>query len=89
MENNLNKIKTLRKYLGLTQVEFADILEIKQNHLSNIEKGERNITLDIAQKLCNYFDLSLDWLIRDKGEAPTRIHIVKKYESSLKSEKVL
>jgi transcriptional regulator with XRE-family HTH domain len=75
------KIRDIRKNLGLTQKEFAEMLGVTQNHLSNIEKGDRGLTLEMAEKICDYFDLSLDWLIRDRGEPPTRVHIVEKYET--------
>ncbi len=86
---NWTKVRIIRKNVGLTQDEFSKILNITRSHLSNIESGDRGITLDIALKICNIFDISMDWFTRDLGEAPSTIHIVKKYESSLKPEKVL
>lgn len=40
MENNTGKVlRAIRKYYGLSQIEFAEIIEINQSTLSRIEKG--------------------------------------------------
>jgi transcriptional regulator with XRE-family HTH domain len=50
-----NKIKTLRKELGITQENMAEYLCISQNAYSLIEKGKTKIDIDrllqITQKL--------------------------------------
>lgn len=80
--NSCTKLRKIRKDIGLTQTEFAQMLGITQNHLSYIEKGERNVTIEIAKTIASVFDISLDWLLMDKGEAPTRIHLIQNYELS-------
>lgn len=46
-----NRIKMLRVQRCLSQMEVAKSLEISQAHLSNIESGRNNITLENLLKL--------------------------------------
>ena len=60
MEGDLQKLlgRNLRAYRrarGLSQEEFAELLEVHRTYMGGIERGERNLTLKsverIAQKL--------------------------------------
>lgn len=56
------KIKARRKYLGMTQLEFSEILSLTRTSVSNIETGRQNIGIDrlveIADALrCDLADL--------------------------------
>jgi|SRR5690554_1912760 len=50
----------LRQMSGLSQKQLAEYLGIDQSYISKIEKGERALTLDIAEKmaLLNGYDVS-------------------------------
>lgn len=61
-----NRLKLLRKNLGLTQAEFAKKLGISQNFLSSIERGERKISSELCLSLIE-LNVNLNWLIADKG----------------------
>lgn len=62
------RIKELRKALGLTQQEFANKIGIKRNSLANYETG-RNIPLDaILLSICREFNVSEDWLRNGIGD---------------------
>lgn len=67
MDNNLiiigEKLKKLRISNDYTQKQVADYLKIDQGHLSNIERGKRNTTIDIIEKLCDLYNCSLDYLL--------------------------
>lgn len=39
-----NRLKSLRKYLRLTQSQFAEVLCMKQNSYSQIESGNVSLT---------------------------------------------
>lgn len=63
-----NRIKELRKSLGLTQQEFADRLNIKRGAIANYEIG-RNIPIDAVISLINKeFNVSENWLRTGEGE---------------------
>lgn len=62
------RLKELRKILGLTQQEFADRLGIKRNAVTNYEVG-RNSPADIVVSLiCREFNVSESWLRTGEGE---------------------
>ena len=62
------RLKELRKILGLTQQEFADRLGIKRNAVTNYEVG-RNSPADIVVSLiCREFNVSEAWLRTGEGE---------------------
>lgn len=57
------KIKELREQNRIQQEELAEYLSISQSTLSRIEKGLRMPSLQIAIRLADYFDVSLDELV--------------------------
>ena len=62
------RLKQLRKALGLTQQEFADRLGITRGAIANYELG-RNSPIDAAVILiCKTFDVSEEWLRTGNGE---------------------
>lgn len=46
------KVQKSRKKKGLSQEDLAGELKISRNHVGRIERGEVNITLVLAQKIC-------------------------------------
>lgn len=62
------RIKDLRKALGLTQQEFADRLGIKRGAVANYEIG-RNTPIDsVIILLCREFRVNEMWLRTGEGE---------------------
>lgn len=62
------RIKKLRKALGLTQQEFADRLNIGRGTLANYEVG-RNEPIDaVVTLICREFNVSEEWLRTGEGE---------------------
>ena len=62
------RLKELRKRLGLTQQEFAERLGIKRNAVTNYEVG-RNAPADMVVSLiCREFNVSEQWLRTGEGE---------------------
>ena len=47
------KIKELRKFKGLSQEKLANLAEIDRTYLPTIEKGERNVSITVIEKLAN------------------------------------
>jgi ribosome-binding protein aMBF1 (putative translation factor) len=58
------RLKTTREALNLSAAEICRQIKCKPNRWSQYESGERKIILDIAERLCNEFGLSLDWIYR-------------------------
>ena len=69
------RLKELRKSLGLTQQEFAERLGIKRNAVTNYEVG-RNAPADMVISLiCREFGVNETWL--RTGEGPQFIEITR------------
>ena len=47
------KIKELRKLKGISQEKLANSAEIDRTYLPTIEKGERNVSIVVIEKLAN------------------------------------
>lgn len=52
-------IKNLRQAHGLSQEKFCTECGIDQHYISNIENGQRNLSVTLVEKIANYFGLSL------------------------------
>lgn len=62
------RIKKIRKAIGLTQQEFADSIKVKRNTVATYEMG-RSIPSDAAISLiCKQFDVNEEWLRFGTGE---------------------
>ena len=57
------RIRDLREDADLTQKQIAEILLCDQSLYSKYERGERVLPLDLAVKLADYYQVSLDYLI--------------------------
>jgi len=56
----LNRIKVLRTARGITQVQMAMDLQISRQTITAIENNKYNPSLELALKLMNYFQVSID-----------------------------
>lgn len=64
------KLKRLRKHKNLTLQEVGDMIGYDYSGLSKIERGEREISLDLLVQLCDIYETSLDSLLGIKKEPP-------------------
>ncbi len=62
MHMNL-RIRDLREDADLTQTQVAEILLCDQSLYSKYERGERDLPLELAVKLADFYQVSLDYLI--------------------------
>lgn len=62
------RIKELRKALGLTQQEFSGRIGVKRNTIAQYESG-RNAPIDaVITLICREFNVSETWLRTGEGE---------------------
>ena len=69
------RIKELRKYLGLTQAEFGEKIAMRQTGVAWLESGDRKITDRVITTICAVFGVDEIWLRTGEGEmfqTPTR-----------------
>jgi transcriptional regulator with XRE-family HTH domain len=53
-----SRITQLRKEKGLSQQKLSTDAAIERSHLTNIEKGNKNISLSTLQKIFNALEIS-------------------------------
>ena len=62
------RIRDLREDADLTQKQIAEILLCDQSLYSKYERGERILPLDLAVKLADYYQVSLDYLVGNSNK---------------------
>lgn len=62
------RVKEVRKALGLTLEKFGDRLGIKKAAVSKIEKGENSLTDANIKAICREFSVDYMWLTTGEGE---------------------
>lgn len=62
------RIRALRKALGLTQSEFGARLGLKGNTVTGYESGTRKPSDAVLSSICREFHTSLKWLQSGEGE---------------------
>ena len=58
------RIQDLRIDSDLSQKKIGEILHISQRSYSHYETGSRNIPIEMLIRLANYYDTSIDYLVR-------------------------
>lgn len=62
-----NRVKLLRKELGLSQSEFAEKIRYDRSNLSKIERGDIEISPAMRLLICLVFNVREDWILTDDG----------------------
>ena len=63
-----NRIRDLRKQSRLSQQSLADQIGVFRNTISNWETGYSQISLENAQKVAEFFQVSMDYLLGTSSE---------------------
>lgn len=62
------RVREVRKSLGLTLEKFGARLGVTKVAISNIEKGNRNLTEQMTKSICREFNADYGWLTTGSGE---------------------
>lgn len=62
------RVKEVRKALGLTLDKFGVKLGVGKTAISKIEKGENNLTEQMTKAICREFNVDYIWLTTGEGE---------------------
>ena len=62
------KVKDLRDQSGLNQSQLAEYLNVDQSYVSKCEKGERQFSADILEKIANLFGCSIEFFTSESSE---------------------
>ena len=63
-----DRLKDLRKNLGMSQEAFAKELGLTKNYVSLVENGNRNLSTQSIKILCSLFNVNEEWLRTGNGE---------------------
>lgn len=82
------RIHEIRIALNLTLEKFGKRLGVTKVAISNIEKGNRNVTEQMRKSICREYSVSESWLISGNGEMfladeVKKIDVFEKYFKSL------
>lgn len=62
------RIRELRKTLGLTLERFGEAIGVTKVTISRIENGVNNVTDQMFKSICREFDVNEEWLRTGEGE---------------------
>ncbi len=62
------RVKELRKTLGLTLEKFGDKVGVTKQTVSRIENGINNLTEQMTKSICREFNVDYIWLTTGEGE---------------------
>lgn len=62
------RVKEIRKTLGLTLEKFGERIGVTRGSMSNIENGNRNLTEHMTKSICREFSVDYMWLTTGEGE---------------------
>ena len=62
------RVKEIRKTLGLTLEKFGERIGVTRGSMSNIENGNRNLTEQMTKSICREFSVDYMWLPTGEGE---------------------
>lgn len=62
------RVKEIRKSLGLTMEKFGERIGVSKASISNIENGNRNLTEQMTKSICREFSVDYIWLTTGDGE---------------------
>lgn len=62
------RVKEVRKALGLTLDKFGVKIGMKKNSISQVENGRNALTEQMAISICREYNVNYDYLINGEGE---------------------
>jgi len=67
------RIRRERELLGLSREDLAELLELSDYYVGQLERGERQMSLPVLVNVSNCLHVSLDYLVF--GEAPVPFEV--------------
>ncbi len=82
----MNRIRALREDKDLRQSDVANATGIDQRTLSNYETGKTNPDSYAIIKLCDFFNVSADYLIGRTDSVSLKVHKLEKQITEIQTE---
>ena len=76
------RLRELRKEKGLTQTELSNKFEKAKSSISGYERGNRKPDLNLAVRIADYFNVSVDFILGRSNLKRTRGEIVELLEEN-------
>lgn len=76
-ENIAKNIIRLRKEKGISCEDIAEDAEVSRQYIAQIEKGERNVSLEVLSKIAWSLGVNVEFLIKKNPFKPSNIYIDK------------
>ena len=67
------RIKAIREAKGMTQMKFAEKLNISRSYMNKIEKGTKTASLDLLIEIAVYGGVTLDYLVLGQSLAAIQV----------------
>lgn len=67
------RIKAIREAKGMTQMKFAEKLNISRSYMNKIEKGAKTASIDLLIEIAVYGGVSLDYLVLGQSLAAVQV----------------
>lgn len=62
------RIREVRKALGLTLEKFGEKIGMKKNSVSQLENGKNSVTEQVVKAICREYNVDYMWLTTEDGE---------------------
>ena len=62
------RIREVRKVLGLTLEKFGEKIGMKKNSVSQLENGKNSVTEQVVKAICREYNVDYMWLTTGDGE---------------------
>lgn len=62
-----SRLKLIRKHLNLSQQKLAEMLDINTSKINNIESEKNDISVEIAKKIRDIFNINFTWILLGEG----------------------
>lgn len=69
------RLRVIRKKLGLTQEQVAELADISPQHYSGIETGSAKVSLPALVRLCNALNATPDAVLMDSVRQATPLYL--------------
>lgn len=81
------RIRECRKLKSMSQSELAEAIGVSDNTISNMETGNNNVKLENIEKVADFFIVSLDYLVKGIGQAPSDDNFINRYNKLAQTDK--
>ncbi len=83
-----DRVRELRKSKGLTQERFAEVMDLSENSISQIENGKKGMSLQTLFTLCKLYETPADYILFGPQDNKDPKNIILKLSSEMTKEEL-